>query len=83
MAASLLPIRPFAREAVHWEGCSHVVFVKQSAVEWLPRKVALGVRDGGVVEVVVGLAAGDEVAAAGSHVLKNELLKARIGAAEE
>lgn len=74
------------REAVHWEGCSNIVFVKKTEageVEYWPRKVALGVRDNGAVEVTSGLAEGEEVAVGGSHVLKNELLKARIGEAEE
>ena len=74
------------REAVHWEGCSHIVFVKKQdgddAVYW-PRKVILGVRDERGVEVVKGLSAGDEIAIVGSHVLKSDMLKARIGDAEE
>ncbi|HJZ55837.1 MAG TPA: efflux RND transporter periplasmic adaptor subunit [Gemmataceae bacterium] len=71
------------RESVHWEGCRHVVFVKRSEVDYMPRAVTLGVRDGTTVEITGGLESGEEVAVAGSHVLKCELLKDRIGGAEE
>ena len=47
------------------------------------RSVALGVRDHGGIEVVSGLYEGDELVVKASHVLKNELLKVRIGEAEE
>ncbi|MDB5310609.1 MAG: czcB 4 [Gemmataceae bacterium] len=83
------------REAVHWEGCSHVVFVRKGGktgdddkpadtaeAEYWPRKVTLGARDAGTIEVTAGLAEGEEVVVAGSNVLKGELLKARIGEAE-
>lgn len=79
------------RAAVHWEGCSHVVFVREvvknkqgeDEARYRPRRVTLGVPDGDRVEVVDGLKAGEPIAVVGSHVLKNELLKDRIGAAEE
>ena len=83
------PSRPalmVPREAMHWEGCSHIVFVKKKdgdeTVYW-PRKVLLGVRDERGIEVVKGLGAGDEIVIVGSHVLKRELLRARIGDAGE
>jgi RND family efflux transporter MFP subunit len=73
------------REAVHWEGCKHVVFAKRTAdgTTYYPLRVTLGARVGGAVEVTGGLDAGEEIAVAGSHVLKAELLKDRIGQAEE
>jgi cobalt-zinc-cadmium efflux system membrane fusion protein len=71
------------REAVHWEGCSHVVFVKKSDTEYQVRKVTLGVRTGDGVEIETGIDPADEVAVTGSHVLKSELLKERIGSADE
>ena len=71
------------RDAVHWEGCRHVVFVKVSDVEYRPRAVALGARDAKTIEITAGLEPGEEVVVAGSHALKGELLKDRIGAAEE
>lgn len=69
------------REAVHWEGCKYVVFVKVTpdGTTYYPRKVTLGPRCGGVVEVTGGLDAGEEVAVAGSHVRKAELLKDQLG----
>ena len=47
------------------------------------RKVGLGIRRDGYVEVTKGLQAGDEIAVIGSHVLKSHLFKDRIGSAEE
>jgi cobalt-zinc-cadmium efflux system membrane fusion protein len=72
------------REAVHWEGCKHVVFARRTAdgTTYYPLKVTLGARCGDVVEVT-GVDAGEEIAVAGSHVLKAELLKDRIGTADE
>jgi cobalt-zinc-cadmium efflux system membrane fusion protein len=72
------------REAVHWEGCKHVVFAKRTAdgTTYYPLKVTLGARCGDMVEVT-GIDVGEEIAVAGSHVLKAELLKDRIGQAEE
>ena len=73
------------REAVQWEGCKYVVFVKVTAdgTTYFPRKVTLGPRVDGYVEVLDGLDPGEEIAVAGSHVLKGELLKDRIGSGEE
>jgi cobalt-zinc-cadmium efflux system membrane fusion protein len=71
------------RDAVHWEGCCHMVFVKKSDTEYEVRRVTLGVRAGDVVEIESGLSPGEEVAVTGSHVLKSELLKERIGEADE
>ena len=73
------------REAVHWEGCANVVFVrteKSGESEYWPRKVTLGARQGGSVEIASGLTEGEEVAVTGSPALKGELLKSRIGEAE-
>jgi membrane fusion protein, heavy metal efflux system len=98
-------------EAVQWEGCSHIVFVRmEKAVDkkseadddkgkkvdeksddqndekvvFKARKVKLGLRRDGFVEIEPGsLREGDTIVVLGSHVLKSELLKDRIGAAEE
>ncbi|MEW6071527.1 MAG: efflux RND transporter periplasmic adaptor subunit [Planctomycetota bacterium] len=67
-------------EAVQWEGCCHVVFVAAGDPLFAPRKVRLGVRQDGYAEILVGLRPGETIAAAGSHVLKSELLKGRLGA---
>jgi cobalt-zinc-cadmium efflux system membrane fusion protein len=88
------------KDAIHWEGCCHLVFVKvpptkreatetketkeaDEEIEFRPRRVTTNVRDGGWVEITSGLKEGEEVAVGGSHVLKNELLKGRIGGADE
>jgi len=67
-------------EAVHWEGCCHVVFVRVADQIFQPRKVVVGVRQRGFTEIRVGLVAGEVVATRGSHVLKADVLKSRLGA---
>lgn len=67
-------------EAVQWEGCCHVVFVQTRDDLFKTRKVRLGARSGGYTEVLVGLVPGEVVAARGSHVLKSEILRSRLGA---
>ena len=81
-------------EAVHWDGCCHVVFVrdkghfdsKESPKVFHVRTVRLGVghRPEGLVggkftEIVAGLLPGEVVAAQGSDVLRAELLKNSLG----
>jgi cobalt-zinc-cadmium efflux system membrane fusion protein len=70
-------------EAVQWEGCSHVVFVRYGELEYRTRRVNLGQRQGGVVEVLSGVVPGEVVVTTGSHVLKSELLKDRLGGSED
>jgi cobalt-zinc-cadmium efflux system membrane fusion protein len=67
-------------DAVQWEGCCHIVFVRVRDDVFQTRKVRLGARGGGFVEVLAGVAAGEVVAARGSHVLKSEILRSRLGA---
>jgi cobalt-zinc-cadmium efflux system membrane fusion protein len=67
-------------DAVQWEGCCNVVFVKRSEVLYEPRKVMLGVNTGRVYEVLSGVRAGEEVVTQGSFLLKTEILKGSIGA---
>jgi membrane fusion protein, heavy metal efflux system len=67
-------------EAIQWEGCCHVVFVRLTGEVFGTRKVRLGARSGGFTEVLVGLVPGEVVATAGSHVLKSEILKSKLGA---
>ena len=69
-------------EAVQWEGCNHVVFVRKKADEFVVRKVELGLRRGGDVEVKSGLKPDERVVTIGSHVLKSLLFKDRLGTAE-
>jgi cobalt-zinc-cadmium efflux system membrane fusion protein len=69
-------------EAVQWEGCNHIVFVRKKADEFAVRKVELGLRRGGDVEVKSGLKPDERIVTVGSHVLKSMLFKDRLGAAE-
>ena len=80
-------------EAVHWEGCCHVVFVrdkgyfdKDSPKVFHVRMVRLGAghRPEGLVgekftEIVAGVLPGEVVATKGSDVLRAELLKNNLG----
>lgn len=67
-------------EAIQWEGCCHIVFVRLTDDIFQTRKVRLGSRDSHYTEVFAGLLPGEVVAAAGSHVLKSEILKSNLGA---
>ena len=78
-------------EAVHWEGCCHIVFVRDKAYAepGAPkvvhvRKVRLGATDqpgslGPVTEIAVGLLPGEWVAVTNSGVFRSELLKNDLG----
>lgn len=68
------------RDAVQWEGCCHVVFVRLDAATFEPRKVRLGGAHGALVEVEHGLAAGELVVVQGAFTLKAQLLASSIGA---
>ena len=67
-------------EAIQWEGCCHIVFVRLTDDIFQTRKVKLGAKVNGFTEVAIGLLPGEVVAAAGSHVLKSEILKSALGA---
>jgi len=67
-------------EAIQWEGCCHIVFVRLTDDIFQTRKVRLGSRDTHYTEVFAGLLPGEVVATAGSHVLKSEILKSNLGA---
>jgi cobalt-zinc-cadmium efflux system membrane fusion protein len=67
-------------EALQWEGCCHIVFVRLTEDIFQVRKVKLGAAANGFTEVNIGLLPGEVVATAGSHVLKSELLKSALGA---
>jgi cobalt-zinc-cadmium efflux system membrane fusion protein len=76
--------------AVHWEGCCHVVFVRDRDFETSPykvfhvRKVRPGAVDaalnGPVTEIAAGLLPGEVVATTNSGTLRSELLKNDLGA---
>lgn len=67
-------------EAVQSDGCCQLLFVKQGNTLFEPRKVSLGPRVAGYVEVRRGVALGEEVVTAGSFLMKTEILKRNIGA---
>ncbi|MBD3401270.1 efflux RND transporter periplasmic adaptor subunit [candidate division GN15 bacterium] len=74
-AVSLVP-----KDAVQWEGCCNVVFVKEAADRYRPRKVQLLDGDGPFYQVTSGLRPGEEVVVDGAFLLKTELKKSSIGA---
>jgi cobalt-zinc-cadmium efflux system membrane fusion protein len=67
-------------EAVQWEGCCYVVFVRLTDEIFQTRKVRLGAKDAAYTEILVGVLPGEVVATTGSHVLKSEILKSNLGA---
>ena len=76
-----------ASTAVHWEGCCHVVFVRDkdfmtegSYKVFQTRSVRPGVNMGDYTEMIAGLMPGEVVVAKGSGVLRAELLKGNLGA---
>ena len=68
------------KDAVQWEGCCNVVFVKESPLRYRPRKVALRAGEGGYYKLAGGVHPGDEVVVEGAFLLKTELKKASLGA---
>ncbi|MFN4259495.1 MAG: efflux RND transporter periplasmic adaptor subunit [Gemmataceae bacterium] len=73
-------------EAIHWEGCCHVVFVrdKHYVQEEAPkvfhvRQVRPGAVNAWKTEIIAGLLPGEYVATTGSGVLLTELRKANLG----
>ena len=68
------------KDAVQWEGCCNVVFVKETATRYRPRKVDLRDGEGGFYQVASGLEPGENVVVDGAFLLKTELKKSSIGA---
>lgn len=68
------------KDAVQWEGCCNVVFVRKSDVLFEPRKVRLGYETERWFVVENGVEEGDIVVTTGSFLLKTEILKGSIGA---
>ena len=74
-------------EAVHWEGCCHVVFVRDkgyfdstdSPKVFHVRTVRLGAKNEKFTEIIAGVLPGEVVATKGSDVLRAELLKNNLG----
>ncbi len=67
------------REAVQRAKSAHLVFVRTAVDTFEARRVQVGPGDGDLVEVSGRLKPGDEVATAGSFLLKTETLKGSIG----
>jgi len=74
-------------EAVHWDGCCHVAFVRDknyfqpTAPKFFHvRMVRLGVQNGGTTEIIAGLLPGEVIASKNSVVLEAQLLKSNLGA---
>jgi cobalt-zinc-cadmium efflux system membrane fusion protein len=74
-------------EAVHWDGCCNVVFVrdkdylkKDAAKFFHIRKVRPGVKEVETTEVIAGLLPGEVIASKNSVVLEAQLLKSNLGA---
>jgi membrane fusion protein, heavy metal efflux system len=57
-----------------------LIFVKLAEGEYEARRVAIGVREGELLEVTRGIKAGEPVVTQGSFLLKTETLKGSIGA---
>jgi cobalt-zinc-cadmium efflux system membrane fusion protein len=73
-------------EAVQWEGCCHVVFVRDrnylaagAPRVFHTRTVRPGVKDSGNTEIIAGVLPGELVVTRGSGVLRSELLKNNLG----
>jgi multidrug efflux pump subunit AcrA (membrane-fusion protein) len=74
-------------DAVHWEGCCQLVFVRdqhyfdspESPKVFHIRTVRLGAKNGKFTEVIAGLLPGEVVATKGSDVLRAQLLKNNLG----
>ncbi len=74
-AVTLVP-----KDAVQWEGCCNVVFVKESEQRFRPRKVQVAEGSGPYYQIIKGLKPGEEVVVDGAFLLKTELKKTSIGA---
>ena len=74
-------------EAIHWEGCCHVAFVRDknyfdegSYKVFHTRSVRPGAVMGDYTEVIAGLLPGEVVVTKGSGIMRAELLKGNLGA---
>lgn len=68
------------KDAVQWEGCCNVVFVKDAVDRYRPRRVTLLESTGPYYQVSGNLLPGEEVVVGGAFLLKTELKKSSIGA---
>ncbi|MBU0984382.1 MAG: efflux RND transporter periplasmic adaptor subunit [candidate division Zixibacteria bacterium] len=68
------------KDAVQWEGCCNVVFVRETDYRYRPRKIEFHDGAGPYYRVTDGLRAGEDVVVNGAFLLKTELKKSSIGA---
>ncbi|MCP4155783.1 MAG: efflux RND transporter periplasmic adaptor subunit, partial [bacterium] len=68
------------REAVQWDGCCNLVFVKTNETTFVPRKIAIHDQWRGNYIVRSGIRDGELIVTKGSYLLKTEILKGNIGA---
>lgn len=68
------------RDAVQWEGCCNVVFVREAADRYRPHKVTLSRGEPGYYTITSGLKPGEMIVVQGSYLLKTELRKGSLGA---
>jgi membrane fusion protein, heavy metal efflux system len=70
------------KEAVQWEGCCNVAFVRSddAGTTFKPARLVLAYDAGDRYEVSGGLSPGDTIVTRGSYILKNEILKNAVGA---
>jgi cobalt-zinc-cadmium efflux system membrane fusion protein len=70
------------KEAVQWEGCCNVAFVRTDSdgLSFQPARLVLAFDAGDRYEIAEGLHPGDMIVTRGSFILKNEILKDSVGA---
>jgi membrane fusion protein, heavy metal efflux system len=66
-------------EAIQTDGPNQLVFVHVTDEKFAPRLVTTGLRDEKYTEILSGVSPGERVVTVGSHVLKTELFKDRLG----
>lgn len=74
------PVALVPKDAVQWEGCCNVVFVREATDRYRPRKVDIYDSSGPYYQVTSGVIPGEEVVVDGAFLLKTELKKSSIGA---
>jgi cobalt-zinc-cadmium efflux system membrane fusion protein len=72
------PLLSVPRAAVQQVGSRTVAFVVRGPRRFVSREVTIGQASGDYVQVVAGLAAGEEVITQGSYALKSELLREQM-----
>ena len=68
------------KDALQWDGCCNMVFIRLSDRVYAPRKVKIDYRTGDYYAVASGVSPGEMVVTQGSFLLKTEILKGNIGA---